>query len=211
MCLFSAPKVDNSIQRQQLQEAEDARQREAEREARITQGTESINNTFSQFDDNFYNGTRSAYLDYYNPQIDDQYEAARKDLTFALARSGTLNSSVAADKQAELTQKYDDQRASILSQANNAVSEQQSRVANEKSALVSQLNATGDATQASNEALSRSQNLFTAQPSYSPLGDIFAGFASGIGNYMTANNNSNVANTYFGSGTTNNTRNVMGS
>ena len=198
MC-FSKPKVDNSIQKQQLAEAAEARQREEERQARIKTGTAKIDQVFGTFDDSFYNTRKGEYLDYYQPQLDDQFKKAQDELTYAFARNGTLNSTMAADKQAELKSKYDTEKAGILSQADTAIGEMQSRNNNEKSALVSQLQATGDADRVSNEALGRTQQLFQERPTYNPLGDIFAGVASAIGNYKAGQTQGQIYNTYYGS------------
>lgn len=268
MC--SKPKVDNTIQVQQLTEAAEARFREQERQARIKAGSAFIDDLFDGgiagdgrlaedatydpartyytasgdvwrpldpaeifrntntgtykaptaeeqfaemlkngglftgtrevrgFDDAFYNDRKNAYLGYYQPQLDDQFKQASDQLTYALARAGTLNSTIAADKQADLKKKYDTQRAAILSQADADVAQQKSRIANEKSNLVSQLNATGDVDRAANEALARTQQMFNEKPAYNPLGDIFAGVAAGIGNYYNARQNTNLYNSYFG-------------
>lgn len=198
MC-FSKPKVDNSVQKQQMKEAEEARKREEERQARIKAGTAKIDSVFGTFDDSFYDARKGEYLDFYQPQLDDQFKKAQDELTFAFARNGTLNSSMAADKQAELASKYDVEKAGILSQADSAIGEMRSRNNNEKSALVAQLQATGDADRVSNEALGRTQQLFNERPSYNSLGDIFGGVASAIGNYRAGQQQGQVYNTYFGS------------
>jgi hypothetical protein len=150
------------------------------------------------FNDKFYDKRRDAYLGYYQPQLDDQFAKAKEQLTFALARAGTLNSTFAADKQGELQNKYATQQASVLSQANADVASAKSRINNEKSALVSQLNATGDADRISNEALARTQQLFQEKPAYNPLGDIFAGVAAGIGNAYGAYQNNQALKNYYG-------------
>lgn len=196
MC--SSPKVDNSIQKKQLQEAEEARKREEERQARIKAGTAKIDQTFEAFDDGFYNNLLNDYTSFYMPQLDDQFGKAKDDLTFALARAGTINSTVAADKQADLLKQYDTQRASILSQGQDTVNAQRQRIGSEKSALVAQLNATGDADRASNEALARTQQMYHEKPAYNPLGDIFAGAAAGVGNYWNAQQNANAVRAYYG-------------
>lgn len=197
MC-FGKPKVDKSIQLQQQAEAEAARKKEEERQARIQSGTQRVNKTFSQFDDNFYDQRRNDYMGFYQPQLDDQFNGAKDQLTFALARAGTLNSTTAADKQADLLKKYDTQRATILSQGEDQVNSARQQMNAQKSSLISQLNATGDADQVANQALAQSQQLYRENNSYSPLGDIFAGVASGIGNYMSAQNNTSAYNSYFG-------------
>ena len=198
MC-FQRPKVDNTIQKAQLADAEAARVKEAEREQRIVAGTEAINEQFSIFDDTFYSDRKDKYLDFYQPQLDDQFGKAKDDLTFSLARAGTLNSSMAGQKQADLLKSYGTESAGLLSQAEGEISSQKSRLQSEKSALTSQLNATGNADQVSNEALSRSQNLFTEQPTYGTLGNLFSGVANGIGSYNQGVDAGNQSNAYFGS------------
>lgn len=197
MC-FGSPKVDTTIQEQQLEEARLARQREEERTARIQEGSNRLDTQFGMFDDSFYGGRTQSYLDYYQPQLDDQFKNARDQLTYALARAGTLNSTLAADKTANLTKMYDTQRGAITSQALDATNQQRARINAEKSSLVAQLNATGDADRVSNEALARTQQMYGETPAYNPLGDIFAGVAAGIGNYVNAQNNSATYKTYFG-------------
>lgn len=184
MCFGGKPRVDNSAQIQQQQESAAARRREQERQARIRQGTQQVDQQFSRFDDSFYGDRRDAFMGYYQPQIEDQFEDAREQLTFALARSGNLRGSAAADRQTRLGQDYELQRASIVSRADEDVQRQKDRIAGEKSSLISQLNATGDADRISNEALQRTRVIAQDQPAYDPLGDIFAGVATGIGGMM---------------------------
>lgn len=150
------------------------------------------------FDDQFFQDRHDAFMGFYQPQLDEQFGDAKDQLTYALARAGTLNSTLAADKQADLMSKYDVQRASLLSQADADVADTKTRLNQEKSALVAQLNATGDADRVSNEALSRTQQLYQQKPNYNALGDVFAGAAAGIGNYFNARNDTQLYNGYFG-------------
>lgn len=176
-----SPSVDNSIQREMLADSRAARRKEEEREARIREGTAAIDQQFQRFDDTFFDTYQNQFMDYYQPQLDDKFSDASDDLTYALARAGTLNSSMAADGRADLNTAYDDARAGVLSEAVGARSDMQNRINNERSSLVSVLNATGNSERAANQALSRSRNLFEAQPEYSPLGDVFAGATRGYG------------------------------
>jgi hypothetical protein len=189
MCFAPKPRVDTTVQEAQVKEAADARAAEEARQARIRAGNASIDTAFSGFDDNFYGGKAKAYSDYYMPQVEDKFADARKNLTFALARAGTLNSSIAGEKNADLLKQYELQRATIQNQATSEANALRTRIGNEKSTLVSQLNATGDADRAANEATSRTQMLFNEAPSYNPLGDIFSGVAAGIVQWRTAQQN----------------------
>lgn len=184
MCFGGGPRIDNSAQQQQQREAAEARRREEERAARIRAGTQQVEDQFSQFDDSFFGDRRDAFMGYYQPQIDDQFRDARDQLTFALARSGNLRGSAAADRQTRLGQDYELQRASVVSRADEDVQRQQDRIAGEKSSLISQLNATGDADRIGNEATARTRVIAQDRPSFDPLGDIFAGVTSGIGAAM---------------------------
>ena len=192
------PKVDTSVQDQMRADSERARQEEEARQERIRTGTEQIDNTFSGFNGGFFDNYRSTIMDFYQPQLDQRFESAQDDLTFALARAGTLNSSAAADRQAELTSAYDASVADLLADAEGQTNQLRQRVSGEKSNLISLLNATGDADRASNDALARSQILFEAQPDYNILPDIFGGIASGIGGFVQNRNNQQILDTYFG-------------
>lgn len=192
-----APKVDTTIQDQMLADSREARAKEEARALRIKDGSTKIDGVFGGFDDSFYDGHRKTYTDFYQPEIDKQFGNAKDQLTYALARSGTLNSTVAGEKTADLNDAYTIQTASTLSQANDAAAALRGNVNNEKSSLVSLLNATGDADRAANEATARSQQIFQKQPSYNPLGELFSGVTAGIGNYAAGQANRNAYNTYF--------------
>lgn len=161
--------------------AAQSRADEEARQARIRQGTESINGTFdSQFNDDYFNARRDAFLNYANPQLNDQYTKAQKELTYALDRSGTLDSSVRADKQSELQKLYETNRRSVADQALGYSSQARNNIEDARAGLISTLNATGDASNAANQALSRAQAL--SQPdTYSPLAQLFTTFTNTLG------------------------------
>lgn len=194
----SKPKVDTSYQKAMLKDAQRARADEEARKARIKDGTAKIDQNFARFDDAFFDGYRDSYMDFYQPELDRQFGDAKDELTYALARAGTLNSSMAGEKLGDLTSAYDTQRALTLSQANGEAQNLRGQIADEKSSLVALLNATGDSNRAANEALARSQQLFQRQPSYNPIGDVFLGAASGIGSYYAGRQNREAYDTYFG-------------
>lgn len=192
------PSVDTSYQKQMMEDAKKAREEEEARAERIRTGTAKIDANFGQFDDNFFGGYRDKYTAFYQPELDRQFSDAQDQLTYSLARAGTLNSTMAGERQGRLKSAYDTERASLLSKAEGAASDLRGQVQQEKSSLVSLLNATGDANRASNEALSRSQQLFRAQPQFSALPDLFAGLAAGVGNYYGGMNNRQAYDAYFG-------------
>ncbi len=181
-----------------------AQQQEADRQSRIKQGMSRIDGAFKGFDDNYFRDYATATNEYNMPQLDTQYKDTKDELTYRLARAGTLNSSMAATNTAKLAKDYDTNRATVLAQGDQAAANLRSRVASEKQALTSQLYSTSDPDLASNSALTASKNLGNDQPSYSPLAQMFSLPIIGAGNYMQGYN---TANAYkqagFGGGVSN--------
>lgn len=160
--------------------ANQAKADEAARQATVRQGTQAVNDTFSQFNDPYFEKQRTNYLNFALPQLDDQYGKAQKTLTYALARDGNLNSSAQAYQNAELQKTYDTQRLSIADQGQNFANQARSSVEDARGNLISTLNATGDATQAAQSAAARAGAL-SAPQGYSPIGDAFGAILNGIG------------------------------
>jgi len=210
MCFDSKATVDNTVQQGMLDEAKQARLAEEARQQRIRDGMATIDSSFAPFDNNFFQGIRDNYMAYQQPQLDNQFKNASDGLTFALARAGTLNSSIAGDKQARLTSRYDNGLASILSQAQQSADATKARIGAEKSGLVSMLNATGDASRIGNEATARTQMFFNPVPTYNPIGDIFGGVATGVGQYLNTQKNQRIYDTYFGGGNGGSSSRVIG-
>ena len=145
---------------------------------------ETWEKTQTAFDTNFYDQRRQAYIDNYAPQLADQFSKARSDMAFALARAGLGRSSVAADQNARLQAANAVQSATIASQAESDVSSLRNRVEDQRANLVTQLNASADPGGTANLALARTQSLAAEPVTYNALGDVFTGFAQGIGKYI---------------------------
>lgn len=161
-------------------EAAIARQQEQERQATIRSGTAEIDRIFGdQFTDDFYKKRTDAYVDYAKPQLDDQFGDAKKQLTYALARAGTLNSTMRADKEADLQKEYDNNNRSISDKAVAYSNDARTNVEASRADLIKMLNASGDATGAANSAISRASTL-SAPDAYSPLGPMFSNFSAAL-------------------------------
>jgi len=132
------------------------------------------------FNEDFFNQRRQAFVDYATPQLSDQYADAQKQLTFALARGGNLDSSVRGQQTADLQKQYDLANQQIADQAISYEKDARNSVEDARSNLIATLNATGDVQGAVNSALARSTALSQPQ-AFSPLANLFADFTAGLG------------------------------
>ena len=160
------PPKDNS--------AELARQEEEARQARIQAGESNIDAQFSQaFSPDYFNNYQTSYEGAYTPDLTDQYQDARKKLTYALSRSGNLTSSSGAEKIGALKGREVSERAAIRNRAMSAVNDLKSRVEHQRNDLYGMNRSAADPSSAAARAAAATGSL-QASPTYSPLGDVFA-------------------------------------
>jgi hypothetical protein len=149
-----------------------------ERQNQINAGMQNINATFAPFNDAFFDKRRQEMLNFYQPQIDQQFNDAQKQLVYALARSGGSQSSAAAQQRAALEQKAMTARQNIVSQADSSTQDMRNQIESARAGLVALLNSSGDAATTADQARSRVAALSTPQ-TYGALPDLF-GTAAGI-------------------------------
>lgn len=169
MCGGKAPK-DNSAQL------------EAERQARIRAGTAKIDDTFAQFNDEFYNNRSNAYKDFYLPELDRQYKAAQDSLINSLG--GNINGSEGAKAIGNLTKQYEAEKARLIQAALDQATEARLGTQNQRSQLISQLEGGGSVDNAAAMASTYAGNLARAR-TFSPLADLFS---SATQQYANASN-----------------------
>lgn len=160
-------------------EANRARRSEDRRQNRIRSGTDSINATFGQFDDNFYSGIAKSYRDFAMPQLDEQFNEASEQTTFDLARRGMLNSSNRVSLFGDLATKRNRALDTVTDQGQQYATQTRGNVERARADLLGMLNATGDEAAASNAAMSRATIVGTP-PSFSPLTQLFADGTSAL-------------------------------
>ena len=162
-------------------ESQIARADEQARQEKVRQGTTNVDGIFKQnFDDKFFTGRRTAYTDFATPQLEEQRDEAQKELTYSLARSGTLDSSVRGEKLGELQKLYDTNRQEIADKALANETDARTKVEDSRTDLIRTLSATGDAEGAANSAIARASAL--SQPAAnSPLSQLFASFTGALG------------------------------
>lgn len=127
-----------------------------------------------QFNDAYYNQIGQNYEDYYNPQLDTQYQNSLNALTLQLGQQGILNSSE-GDRQIALLNQNDQTQKDTI--ANNALSQEQTArqtVAQERNSLLAQNQTAADPSLAAESAAAGAQSV-QSTPTFSPLGSVFAG------------------------------------
>jgi len=127
----------------QQRQAAEARRIAGEKTARLKAGMANIENGFAQYDNNYFNGFADKYQNYYNPQLQDQYDQAKKQLQFGLARAGISQSKAAGEEMAKLDKQYGMKRQDVISGAQNYANQARTQIENQRSGLLNQLSATG--------------------------------------------------------------------
>ena len=180
MCLFSDPAGSAA-----RAAADSARMQENQREDRIGAGRAAIDSTFSKFDDPYFSGVGKSYADYYQPQLQDQYDKARRRLILSLSQSGNLNASAGARQIGDLTTQFKKLQAQIGAGSSAAEQAARASVESNRSNLYNQNTAAADPGAANASAIASYQSLTTPQQ-YSPLGDVFANFGNQAANAVSA-------------------------
>lgn len=145
--------------------------------------------TTGGFDDDFYNKFTNAQLGYYMPQEDRQYTQAQSSLDASLARAGTLNSSIANQKLADLAYQDTMNKAQIQSSADTATAQLRDTVATDKNTAINQLYATENPSTAASTAAGLVGNVQLTTPQLNPIGQLFTPIAIGTGNAIAGYTN----------------------
>ena len=177
----------------QMQQAEEAKATEAARQARLAQGKTAVDQIFQGggFDQPFYDKYQNAELDYSLPQLQTQFQQAKDQTTYDLARAGTLRSSAAGKAQANMELQNATNEASLRTKADADTAALRQGIEGEHQTALNQLYATEDPSIAENAATTSVNASQLQTPNLSPLGDLFkplvigslAPISNAIGNY----------------------------
>jgi hypothetical protein len=178
------------------EEARRAREEEQVRRNRLEEGTNRIRSIFQQFTPAYYSSLRTNAENYYQPQLDLQYQDAVKALQYSLARQGLLSSSARAQQFANLERTSDQARQEIANRATNLAKQRQSDVEAARATTMNQLYATEDPVYAG-EVATQQALAQNRPPEYSPLGQIFQ---SATGTLATQADLERAGQAYFNTG-----------
>ena len=176
MC-FGKPNIPDTAQQ--------ARQDEADRQAKIAAGTDAVNANFSKFTPGYYGSIADAYRANYQPEVDKQAREARRATTFRFADNP--NSSAGNRVAGQLEGDYATKSADVAAGSVDAANSAKQQVEQQRGGLLNLVNAGSDlsnvAAQSANFA-----SAYNPPVQYSPLGDLFAKYTGSLGQAATASN-----------------------
>lgn len=129
--------------------------------------------TGGQFGGDFFTDARQEFLDFYNPQLEDQFDQAKRKTSLGLASRGQLESSAGARRFGDLLDRYNQQRQQIAGQALDREQGLLSDFEQSRANLIQQNRASADPSAAATSAAAATGRL-QRQPTLSPLGATFA-------------------------------------
>jgi hypothetical protein len=152
-------------------------QSEQQNQAQIAQGEGQVQSNFAGFNPDFYNKYTQTTLGAETPQLMNQYATTGKNLTYALARGGNLQSSAAQQENQSLQKQLGANEASIANRAVDQTNALKANVNNQESQLDNQV-IQGGSPSAIN---SQSQAMVAADrapAAIQPIGNLFADWAN---------------------------------
>jgi hypothetical protein len=167
----------------EMQQAQEAKNKENERQARLNQGKGAIDQIFGKdnFGDPFYENYRNASLNYTLPQLQSQYGEAKRTAESDLARAGLLRSGAAGFVQNKLTEQQGVNEAGLRAKADTDTADLRKSIAAQQQQAYNQLYSTEDPTVAANTAANAAANAQLQSPNVASLGDMFKPIAIGLG------------------------------
>lgn len=166
---------NNAMLQFEMQQAEEAKQKEAERKARLEQGKTQIDQIFEGggFDQAFYDKYKNAELANAQQQLDAQYQKAALKNRYDLARAGLSRSSAANTAKADLAGQKSFQETGLSTAADQNVAALKSGIQGQQQQAYNQLYGTEDPSLAANMATSSVKQSMASTPNLQPLGELF--------------------------------------
>lgn len=137
------------------------------------------------FGQDFYNQRARDYQAYAMPQLGQQIKQQGDALSYRLANQGLLGSGAGGKLAQSFQGEVGKQTRGVVDAGIGQAQELRGNVENKRSQLISQLEATGDPTTASQLALS-SASQFQAPSVFQPVGNLFGQWAQQYMNYQNA-------------------------
>jgi hypothetical protein len=166
---------NNQMLQFEMQQAEEAKQKEAARQARLEQGKQAVDAIFAGggFDQGFYDKYKNAELGNAEDQLQTQYNKQQLQNRYSLARAGLSRSSAANQVKTDLSAQKDFQDTGIRAKADTDVATLRQGIQGQQQSALNQLYATEDPGVASETAAGMVKQGQLSTPNLQPLGELF--------------------------------------
>lgn len=157
--------------------AADNRALEAQKQAQVAAEVAKINQTFGNYDDDYFKGVSGAYMTHYQPELAKQYQKAREQLIYAQPGGG--QGSAYNQALADLDEENSKHLTDLQNNANSYASDYRRNVEGERSSLMNMASLNSGSGAAAQQAVNTAKSLATP-PAYSALGDLFSKITSNL-------------------------------
>ena len=137
-----------------------------------------------QFTDDYYNSIGDAFVDYYLPQVQDEYQQAQRKLAF---NPGGTRSSSYGRRAGRLGQAFERTKGDVSDKALAAQAQRRSQVEDQRRQIMASVRGGAGAEEAAASA-SAAAKAMKAPPVYEPIGDIFSRYLNTAANATVADN-----------------------
>lgn len=167
-------RADAALQKQK----EEAEQAEKDRQAGIAANRGAVDTALGQFDDAYFRNISDTVLNYYMPQLNQQFDKAGKKLTYSLARRGVLKSTNAGDQRGDLQTDYGIQRAGIIKKAQDAADAAKAAAAQTKAGLYGLAETAADPVAVNEQIGAETSRIKAMAPELTPMAHVFSDYAT---------------------------------
>ena len=186
---FKRPRADTS-------EAEAAAAEQAEIERKQKEAEDAINAVFDKYGQKDYDRVRDARTAYEDIELKDQYEAALRELEFALARGGRKGSTNLRAR-ADAAKEWKKQKMMSGRRASDDVQNFKNQLEQARQDMHSLNIANADPAMLADTA-ARNASLVTAPATYDPLVDVFKSITEGFATQREIEDRRRLMNQYGG-------------
>lgn len=170
-----------------------------QQQQQVQQAIGQINQAFGGFGPSFYGKASQDYINFAEPQVQQQYASTEQTLQDKLANQGLLNSSAALQEQGDLSKALAGAQEGVQNTATSTAQTLQQQIANEQANLVSQANVANDPLSIAQQAIGQAASV-QAPSTFQPLGNLFQTFANTyLGNQLATTYNPNIYSTFLSS------------
>jgi hypothetical protein len=151
----------------------------------LNQATYNVDLPFSKtFTPSYFNTKLGSYLSTYTPQLNNQYNNLQKDSYYQLARQGLYGTPQASEVANRNQVQYATQQNNLNSLGQNYVNGLEADVLHARNAILPSSADSANPTQSATDAKNAIANLTQQQanPTFSPLGNLFTLFSNAQGN-----------------------------